>query len=116
VLYVFLVVLGLLGVAAYLLVIFREVPGAVEERLGTLDELPEHVGQWHSDEESALGRAALDIGERREVRLWCQHGGGWFGSQRLYEQARYRNLANDEIVRSDPDRVIKRKRRRKPSA
>lgn len=111
-LYVFVVVLGLLGVAAYLLVIFREVPGAIEERLGTLDALPEHVGQWRADEESSLGRAALQNGERREIRLWCQQGGGWFSSQRLYEQARYRNLVSNEIVRSDPDRPIRRQRRK----
>jgi hypothetical protein len=109
-LYVFVVVLGLLGVATYLLVVFREVPGAIEERLGTLDALPEHLGQWRTDEESAAGCAALQKGERREVRLWCQQSGGWLGSQRLYEQARYRNLASNEIVRYDPDRVIKRKR------
>lgn len=111
-LYVFVVVLGLLGVAAYLLVIFREVPGAVEERLGSLDALPEHLGQWRSDEESEQGVAALQNGERREVRLWCQHGGGWLRSERLCEQVRYRNLANGEIVRSDPDRWIKRQRRK----
>lgn len=114
-LYVFVVVLGLLGVAAYLLVIFKEVPGAVEERLGTLDALPEHVGQWRSDDDSELGRAALHNGERREVRLWYQQGGGWFGSERLCEQVRYRSLTSNEIVRSDPDRWVKRRRRKASS-
>lgn len=111
-LYVFVVVLGLLGVAAYLLVIFREVPGAVEERLGTLDALPEHLGQWRHDEQSEQGRTALQHGERREVRLWCQQGGGWFGGERLYEQARYRDLTSNEIIRSEPDRLVKRQRRK----
>jgi hypothetical protein len=109
-LYVFVVVLGLLGVAAYLLVIFREVPGAIEERLGTLDALPEHVGEWRIDEESDLGRAAMHNGERREVRLWHQRNRGWFASDRLCEQVRYRKLDSGEICRSEPDRPVRRHR------
>jgi hypothetical protein len=111
-LYIFVILLGLLGIAAYLLVIFREVPGAVEERLGTFEALPEHLGQWRNDEDSPQGQAALKQGELREVRLWQQHGGGWFASDRLYEQVRYRQLSSNEITRSEPDRLIKRQRRK----
>jgi len=112
VLYAFVVLLGLLGVAAYLLVVFREVPGAVEERLGKLDALPQDLGRWRNDDDSEQGRAAKQNGEQREVRLWHQHSGGWFSSDRLYEQVRYRSLSSNEIVRSEPDRVLKRRRRK----
>jgi hypothetical protein len=110
-LYIFLILLGLLAVAAYLLVIFREVPGALEERLGTLEALPDHVGRWQSDETSEQGRAALAQGERRETRLWHQPSGGRFGSEKLCEQVRYRNIETGIISRSEPDRPIKRRRK-----
>jgi len=111
-LYVFVIVLGFLGVAAYLLVIFREVPGAVEERLGTLEALPEDIGQWKADDSSDEGRAAALRGELREVRLWQHHSAGTSGKEGLVEQVRYRNLVTNEICRSEPDRPIKRRRRR----
>jgi hypothetical protein len=111
-LYAFLLLLGLVGIATYLLVIFREVPGAVEERLGHFDQLPEDVGQWHNDETSEAGRAALAKGERREIRLWHQPSGGAFGSERLCEQVRYRDADSGQILRSEPDRALKRRRRR----
>ncbi|HTM45327.1 MAG TPA: hypothetical protein VL137_10255 [Polyangiaceae bacterium] len=115
-LYAFLLLLGLLGLATYLLVIFREVPGAVDERLGQFEALPSDVGQWRSDETSDAGRAALAQGERREVRLWQHHSGGFFSSEQLCEQVRYRDVSTGQILRSEPDRPIKRKRRRTPSS
>lgn len=114
-LYVFLFALGLLGVAAYLLVIFREVPGAVEERLGNLDALPDDIGQWRIDDSSTEGQAATERGEQREVRVWHQPSGGLFGGERLCEQVRYRRLDSGEITRSEADRPLKRRRRKTPA-
>jgi hypothetical protein len=110
--YLFVLLLGLLGIAAYLLVIFREVPGAVEERLGTLAPLPDSIGQWRTDEASPQGQEALAQGEHREVRLWQQQGSGLLGGEQLVEQVRYRNLATNAICRVEPDRLVKRRRQR----
>jgi hypothetical protein len=108
--YAFLILLGLLGVIAYVLVIFREVPGAVDERLGTLEPLPKNLGQWQVDEASEQGKAALTEGLQREVRIWHEAAGGFFGREKLVEQARYRNLTTREIERVDEERPIKRRR------
>lgn len=113
-LYAFVFALGLLGLAAYLLVIFREVPGAVEERLGNLDALPDDIGQWRIDDSSAAGQAATARGEQREVRVWHQPSGGLFGGERLCEQVRYRHIDSGEIARSEPDRPLKRRRHKSP--
>ena len=107
--YLFLLVLAVLGVGIYLLFFLQHVPGAVEERWGALEPLPENLGQWQ-DDSSAEAAQARAQGLQREVR--------WFLDEssipgRLLRQARYRNLATGEIVRADPDQVVKRKRVRR---
>jgi hypothetical protein len=101
--------LGLIGVAVYLLVVFREVPGAVDERLGTLEALPEDIGVWKTDPAPAPADAEPPA-LIREVRLWHEPSGGLFGSSRLLRQVRYRDRSSGEIIRSDPDEVVKRRR------
>lgn len=98
--YVLCLVVAAIGVALYLLVIFRAVPGAVEERLGAL-QLPEGVGVWRKDFDSEDGRRALADGMEREERFWVDEG-GWTGTK-LFRQVRYRAVATHEIVRVEPD-------------
>lgn len=106
--YAFLLVVAIAGIALYVLVILREVPGAAEERLGSLEDLPADVNKWKSDEESAEGKAALLDGTRREVRLFYDTQAGLRG--KLLRQVRYRNAKTNEIERVLPDEIVKRKR------
>jgi hypothetical protein len=108
--YLFLVVVALGGVGVYLLFIFKLVPGAAEERLGVLEPLPDDVGKWRVDDESALGKAALSRGRKREERLYFEEGKGLFSQGRLLRQVRYRNLSSNVIEEIEPDRPVKRKR------
>lgn len=108
-LYVFLFLLALGGVAVYLVFILREVPGMAEQRLGRL-ELPPDLGKWLADEESPDGERAKSEGMRREVRRLWDENAGFLGRGRLLEQVRYRDRETNEIVRVEPDRVLKPRR------
>jgi hypothetical protein len=108
--YVFLVVVAVLGVGVYLLFIFKLVPGAAEERLGVLEPLPEDIGKWHADEESAAAKAAHARGRKREERLFFVEGGGLMGQGRLVRQVRYRDAVTNAIEEVEPDQPVKRKR------
>jgi hypothetical protein len=104
--YAFLMLVAVAGIGLYIFVIFREVPGAAEERLGKHEELPPNVNQWEADETSGEGKAALAQGLRREVRLFFAESAG----RKLLRQVRYRNLTTNEIERVEPDETVKRKR------
>lgn len=103
--YVFLLVVAAIGVGVYLTFVFQNVPGMKEERLGTLEPLPEDIGSWKVDAESEPARAAANEGLVREVRLFHDESRG-----RLVEQVRYRRSSDSEIVRVEPDRRVKRRR------
>jgi hypothetical protein len=103
--YVFLLVVAAIGVGIYLMFVFQNVPGMKEERLGTLEPLPEDVGSWRTDSETEVARAASKEGLIREVRLFYDEG-----RERLVEQVRYRRASDSEIVRVEPDRRVKRRR------
>lgn len=109
-LYLMLLFIGISAVAVYLLVVFREVPGAVTERWGELEGLPEDLGQWVVDLDSEAANEARERGQVREVRTWREPGTGWFGRDRLVLQIRYRNADSGEIEDAEPDRVIRRRR------
>jgi hypothetical protein len=109
-LYLLLIFFGFAAVAVYLLVVFKEVPGALTERWGELEDLPEDLGEWTTDETSEAGVAASEQGLSREVRTWRDAGGGWFGKDRLLRQVRYRDRETGEIEGAEADRVIKRRR------
>lgn len=96
----------------YVLVIFREVPGAVSERWGDLEGLPQDLGQWQPEASSAQALEARERGLSREVRTFLEVGTGRFGGDRLLLQARYRNTENGSIEHSDPDVPLKRRRRK----
>ena len=108
--FLFLLVVAALGIGVYLVFIFNLVPGAAEERLGVLEPLPSDIGQWRADEESALGKAALERNRRREERLFFEEGKGLLAQGRLVRQVRYRNLSNNAIEEVEPDQPVKRKR------
>lgn len=105
----FVLFVGFVGLVLYLLMIFREVPGAAEERFGKLEALPEDVGKWKTDVDSPEGRAATAEGLKREVRYLFDPEAS-FGRGKLTLQVRYRDLSTNEITRIDPEEVVKRKR------
>lgn len=115
VLYLLLAVIGLAAVLVYVLVIFREVPGAVAERWGELERLPDDLGQWQRDATSPEALAAAERGLVREVRTWRDPGAGWFGRDRLVLQARYKDPSTDEIKSVDPDLPLARRRVKPPA-
>ncbi len=104
----FLVAIAAIGALFYLLVVYREVPGAVEQRLGVLEALPEDVGKWKVDEDSEDGKAAAAKGQKRETRLFHD-----VATNKLIRQVRFRNRATNEIVSTLPDEIVKRKRIRR---
>jgi hypothetical protein len=108
--YIFLVLVAAIGVGVYLLFIFKLVPGAMEERLGVLEPLPEDVGKWRVDGHSAEGKAALERGRKREERLFFEEGRGVLAQGRLVRQVRYRNASSNAIEEVEPDQPVKRKR------
>jgi hypothetical protein len=109
-LYLMLLFVGIAAVSVYLLVVFREVPGAMTERWGELEGLPEDLGEWTLDADSEAALEARQRGLEREVRTWREPGAGWFGRDRLVLQVRYRNVGSGEIESSEPDRVLQRRR------
>ena len=106
--YLFLLIVGIAGIGVYVLFILNLVPGAAEERLGVLEPLPPETGTWKPDHDSAEARAAETEGLKREVRHYFYET-----DARLVIQVRYRNGATNEIVRSDPERTVKRRRIRR---
>lgn len=109
-LYVFLFIVGIVAIGLYVTVILRFVPGAAEERLGVLEDLPADIGIWKVDESSPSAMAARTEGLIRQVRVWHEPARGLFGNECLIRQARYRNASTHEIVRVERDEKFVRKR------
>ena len=103
--YVFLLICGALGIGIYLLFIMNLVPGAKEERLGVLEALPPEVGKWKEDAESDAGKRAASEGLVREERHFFYETSG-----RLVLQVRFRSRETGEIVRTEPETAVKRRR------
>lgn len=110
--YVFVLAIAAMGTALYLLIMYSSIPGAVDERLGTLEPLPENLDRWLEDDGSVQGRAARERGLRREVRTLLVPARGIFGRQSLLQQARLRNVVSGEIVEVEPEVSTPRRRRR----
>lgn len=103
--YVFLLICGAIGIVLYLVIMMNLVPGAAAERIGVLEALPSDVGKWKEDVESEAGKHAASEGLVREVRHYHYEANG-----RLVLQVRYRDKKTDEIVRTEPEEVVKRRR------
>lgn len=100
--YVFLLIVGALGAVAYLLMFMSHVPGAANERFGTLDALPSSLNKWVEDE--ALSSDGL-VCERRHLMAEQD-------ASKMILQVRYRDPKSHEIVRVEAEQTIKRRRRR----
>lgn len=108
---VFVVIVAVLGIGIYLTVVLRAVPGAMDERLGKLEDLPQNLGEWVRDESSEQARSAVTEGLVRETRTLLESG-GLLGRERFVQQARYRQGEGGKIVRVDPEQKTARKRYR----
>jgi hypothetical protein len=108
--YVILLGIAAMGCGIYLSVMFSAIPGALEERLGVFDALPENIGEWYADVGSPEAAAAERRGLRREVRFLLHPAKGLFSRDQLVKQVRLRNQEN-EIVEVLPEETIKRKRK-----
>jgi len=103
--YLFLVVVGILALGVYVLFIFNLVPGAKEERIGVLEELPSDVGKWKVDESGEGSAKATAEGLVRETRHYFYEAAG-----KLVFQVRYKQPETGEIVSVEPEVPVKRRR------
>jgi hypothetical protein len=110
--YVFVLSAASLGTALYLLLMYSSIPGAVDERLGSIEPLPEDLDRWLSDETSVHGRAAQERGLRREVRTLLVPAQGLFGREHFLKQARLRSPDTGEIIEVEAEVNTPRRRRR----
>lgn len=109
--YIFVVLIGGLGAIAYLAIMLNAVPGAAEERFGKLEELPENLGQWLTDETSDEASALTAQGKRLEVRYLLEPG-SLFRPQVVVKQSRVRDAVSNEIIEVRPE--LRTRRRRRP--
>jgi hypothetical protein len=108
---VVVVAIAALGFALYLTVMFSSIPGAVDERLGKLEELPSDLGTWVVDRNSEAGQRALSAGKQREVRT-LHEPGGLLKRPTLVVQGRLRDLQTGEILDVEPEqRQIRRRKK-----
>ena len=100
-----MVVVALIGTLVYLVFVMSSVPGAKEERFGTLEDLPKDVGKWSVDEDGEAARLAKGEGLVREVRHFYHES-----QQRLVLQVRYRDSETKKIIRIEPEVTVPRRR------
>jgi hypothetical protein len=108
--YLFVIIIGGLGTLAYLAIMFNAVPGAIDERLGHYEALPEDLGEWRYDVSSPEGVSLASDGKRLERRYLLETG-GFLKGQTLVKQCRVRDLATNEIIEVRPEERSKRRRR-----
>jgi hypothetical protein len=108
---VLLLFFGAVGIALCVFVRLSEPPEVQRTWFGKVDELPADFGEWHADTTSPEALAAAVEGLEREERLFCDTRGG-LGAGRLVRQVRYRARETGEILRADPDAVVRRRRPR----
>jgi hypothetical protein len=109
-LFAFVLLVGLVGAAVYAGLVLAMVPGAKEERLGALEELPRDLGVWTVDTSSFAAEEARADGLVRETRICHEPGSGLFQRERLIRQVRYRHAVTAAIKRVEPDEIVRRKR------
>ena len=103
--YLLLLFLAAIGSVIYFFFFMQSVPGAVEDRFGKLEPLPQDLGVWKEDTDSPAAIAAQKEGLKREQRFFFEES-----RQRLLKQGRYRSLGTNEVVKVDRDEVVKRRR------
>jgi hypothetical protein len=101
---VFLFIVAAIGAISYVLMFFSHVPGAKDERLGVLEDLPADLGTWIEEETDEAGLI-------KEKRYLLADSSG-VDLSRLVIQVRYKNPDTSEIVRVLPEQSYRRKRRR----
>lgn len=104
-LYVFILIVGAVGGGAYLALFFSLVPGAKDERLGKLEELPAEIGKWVPAAERT------EEGLIQETRYLSAEPSG-SDPVKIIIQVRYRDPGTSDIVRVDPEKTYRRRRRR----
>lgn len=102
-LYLFLLGVGAVGAGAYLFLFMSHVPGAKDERLGVLEPLPPQMGEWVEQEARSSDGFVVE-------RRYLNPESTGFSGPKILLQVRYRDAETREIVRVDPEQVIKRKR------
>ena len=105
--------IALLFCVIYAVVVMVYVPGLADERLGELEELPEDVGEWNIDTNSAQAHSARAEGLICETRLWIEGGGDFLGREKILRQVRYLDPETKEVVLAEKDVRIRRKRVKK---
>ena len=96
---------ALIGTLIYLVFVMSSVPGAKEERFGTLEDLPENVGKWSIDADGEAAALAQSEGLVREVRHFYHES-----QRRLVLQVRYRDSETRKIIRIEPEVTVPRRR------
>jgi hypothetical protein len=109
---IYAVLFGILviGTGIYL-AMFSLIPGAVDERFGVFDALPENLGEWYEDTELKVADADPEK-YRYEVRYLFQQGRGLLARDALVKQVRLRDRSSNEIARVLPEERIPRRRKR----
>lgn len=110
--YLLMILVALLAAGIYLFFALSVVPGASQERFGTLEELPADVGKWKQDDDSPEAEQARSEGLIREVRHFYHQPQGFMDSGRLVLQVRYRDAQTRKIRRIEPEAAVARRRRR----
>ena len=111
-LYLLLVLIALVPCVIYAIVVMLEVPGMADERFGVLEALPEDIGEWKPEpDEDAIPDAATE-GLIRETRLWINPN-DLFGRKKMYRQVRYLDPETQEVLHTEKDVRIRRKRIKK---
>jgi hypothetical protein len=108
--YVLLLGIAVLGFGIYLSIMFSAIPGALDERLGVFDELPESLGSWFEDVNSPEAEADKQKGFIREARYLLQPG-TLFKRESLVRQVRLRDAVSKEILQVLPEQRIPRRRK-----
>jgi hypothetical protein len=110
--YVLLLGIAVVGFGIYVSVVFSAIPGAVDERLGVFDELPESLGTWFADLTSPEGVEDQRQGLVRETRFLLQASTGLFSRETLVRQVRQRDAKSGEVLNVLPEQRIPRRRKR----
>ena len=109
-LFAILLGMALIPCVIYAVVAMLEVPGMADERLGVLEDLPQDVGEWIVDTESAQAIAAAKEGLTCETRLWIDPEGDFLKREKIMRQVRYLDPDTGDVVRSEKDVRVKRRR------